>query len=268
MEPLEIQGVWWLPEHDDHRIAGNLRGRLESGGLRLAYPDPRPVSSFLDTASHFQDLLSIAVGKTADFERIVIQHPGLPQLSLASTPMGDLRADVEYHARWSARSDPCPPVELHKMYFTLADLGGIEGVERWLGVAEKYRTELGRVMATRYSPAMFLEDRIMNVCAALNSFDRVRGGTGKWFKFVKHIKDCVDLAGQPFRDLIVNSPDSWAADVKDTRDDLAHHREPFRREGSVGDHLLTEQLFWLFAMCTLRLAQAPQAVFDSIAEHA
>lgn len=46
------------------------------------------------------------------------------------------------------------------MYFTLDELGGIDAVRRWLVAAQDYRTELARVMATRYSGSMFLEDRI------------------------------------------------------------------------------------------------------------
>lgn len=48
---------------------------------------------------------------------------------------------------------------------------------------------------------------------------------------------------------------------------MAHHTNQFRLDGSVGGHLISEQLFWLFALCILRVAQAPDAVFDSIAKH-
>ena len=105
--------------------------------LRLAYPEPQPLSLFLNTARDFQDLLSIAVGEPADVERVIIHHPDVPLLSMAGTRIGNARVDVEYRARWTPRSDPCPPVQRHKMYFTLNDLGGMEGVERWLGVARR-----------------------------------------------------------------------------------------------------------------------------------
>ena len=35
-EPLDIQGFWWLPEHEDHQVFGTLRWTIEAGGqLRL-----------------------------------------------------------------------------------------------------------------------------------------------------------------------------------------------------------------------------------------
>lgn len=236
--------------------------------VRLRTSDPEPLSTFLDTASDFQDLVSVAVGKTAQFEKVVLQHPEVPALSVGGTPIGDLRHDITYYIRWSNRSAPCEPVKRHDMYFTLDDLGGIDGVSRWLAVAADYRTELGRVMATHYREGMFLEDRIMNVSAALDSFDKQRRGTGKWVEYAKRIKHCVHLAGQPFLDLIVIDPDRWVERVVTTRDDLAHHREQFRADGSVGDDLLAEQLFWLFMLCVLRLADAPEPVYEGISKHA
>lgn len=242
-------------------------GVIEKWRLLIAYPDPRPVSTFIETASDIQDLLSIAAGETADFEKVVIQHPALPALSLAGTPIGEWRDDITYHRRWANRSQESDPLSRHDMYFTLDSVGGIDGVGRWLAVSETYRTELGRVMATRYSNTMYLEDRIANVAAALDSFDKVRRNTDPYVDYVKRIEACIALAGQPFRDLIVKDPNEWAKTVKETRHDLAHHRERFRLSGSVGEHLLAEQLFWLFAMCMLRLAQAPGAFFDSLGKH-
>jgi hypothetical protein len=144
----------------------------------------------------------------------------------------------------------------------------MDGVGRWLDVAERYRTELSRVMATRYSATMFLEDRIMNISAALDSFDKVRRDTGDdKVNYVDRIIQCIDLAGEPFTDLIAQDGREWAKSVKETRHDLAHHRERFRLDGSVGEHLQSEQLFWLFVMCMLRLTDAPTAVFDGISNH-
>ncbi|GAA4427106.1 hypothetical protein GCM10023169_26680 [Georgenia halophila] len=76
----------------------------------------------------------------------------------------------------------------------------------------------------------------------------------------------MDLAGQPFLDPIVIHPDLWVERVVTIRDDLAHHREQFRSDGTAGDHLLAEQLYWLFALCLLHLADAPDVVYDGISK--
>lgn len=255
-----------LREQGDHI---HELGIAQRWSLSLVLDEPRPLAPFMDTASDIQDLVSIAVGKTANFDIVRLQHPSLPKRSLAGSPMGNLRQDITYHAQWSNRSAPCDPVKRHDMYFVLDDLGGMDGVARWLDVAERYRTELSRVMATRYSDSMFLEDRIMNISAALDSFDKVRRATGdERVNYVDRITECIDLAGEPFTDLIAQDARAWAKAVKETRHDLAHHRERFRLDGSVGEHLQSEQLFWLFTFCMLRLADAPTAVFDGIGNHA
>jgi len=107
----------------------------------------------------------------------------------------------------------------------------------------------------------------MNISAALDSFDMHRRRTGKWVGYAERVKHCVDLAGRPFLDLIVIDPDQWVERVVNTRDDLAHHRERFRTDGSVGDYLLAEQLFWLFVLCMLRLTDAPDTVYEGIGKH-
>lgn len=243
-------------------------GVTQSWSLRLQQAEPEPLDAFLDVASSFQDLVSIAVGKTAQYEKVVLHHPEVPLLSVAATPIKDLRDDINYFVRWSNRSPACEPVRDHDMFFTFDDIGGVDGVGRWLAVAADYRTELRRVMATRYRAGMVLEDRIMNVSSALDSFDMRRRATGRWVKYAERVKHCVDFAGQPFLDLIAIDADKWVERVVNTRDDLAHHREQFRAGGGVGDRPLAEQLFWLFVLCMLRLADAPDTVYERIGKHA
>jgi len=144
--------------------------------LNVAFNAVEPIDAFTGIASDVQDLVSIAVGKTADFERVVLRHPDVPLRSLSGVPIGDFRDEIHYRARWSNRTADGGPVKAHERYFSFDDFGGADGVGRWMMVAQEYRTELGRVMATRYSDAMYLEDRVMNVCAALDSFDAVRRG--------------------------------------------------------------------------------------------
>ncbi len=108
----------------------------------------------------------------------------------------------------------------------------------------------------------------MNVSAALESFDTVRCHGPKSTKYEARIARCVELAGRVFQDLIDSEIHDWVLSVVEARHDLAHHREGFRTVGSVGDHLLAEQLYWLFSMCMLRVAGAPEGAFEAIGRHA
>lgn len=232
---------------------------------------PVPWKSFADIASDFQDLVTIATGRTAEFRTVGLQHPDLMEHALNGSPIADMRRTATLHAQWSNRVDrnregtkADEPITHGDLYFDFAQMTA-EGVGRWLDAAAEYRTELGRVMSTRYNPG-YLEDRIMNICAALESFDKHRR-TVRRADYVVRVEECVSFAGEPFWDLIGEGPDAWAKRTKKLRNDLAHHDEQFRKQGTVGGHLVSEQLYWLFVLCMLRVAEASDGVFEAIAQH-
>lgn len=248
--------------------------RLHSAGvsqrwdLHITFDTVQQIDAFIGIASDIQDLVSIAVGKTASFERVTVRHPEVPLRSLAGEPIGNVRDEILYRARWSNRSSEVEPVRTHGQFFNFDDFDGTDGVRRWMTVAQTYRTELGRVMATRYSAAMYLEDRVMNVCAALDSFDAVRRNAGSpTINFVDRIKESIAFAGDPLTQLLPANTDGWAKTVKEVRHDLAHHKVRFRQNAIQIDHLLSEQLYWLFVLCVLRLADTPDEVYASISKH-
>jgi hypothetical protein len=235
---------------------------------------------FTDIATDIRALITIGAGRTADITRAVLQHPHLHKHRLDGTPAPALRDDITYMNRWAHRGNDVAPIRKHDLFFDLDQFGGSEGIQRWLSTATTYRTELRRVMATRYTDAMYLEDRIMNTCAALERFDKVRrpnapkvllrrGDCDRWIDppFVDRIAACTSFAGAPFADLIVDDAGTWAKRVRDARNQLAHHDDPFRTTGQVVEHVLAEQLYWLFAMCMLRASDAPEATFSSLGEH-
>jgi hypothetical protein len=234
---------------------------------------------FADIATDIRALVTIGAGRTSNITRAVLQHPQLHKHMLDGTPAPGSRDDITYLNRWAHRGKDATAIRKYDLYFSLEHFGGAEGIARWLGTAATYRTELRRVMATRYTDAMYLEDRIMNTCAALERFDKVRrpdapkvlrkGKCDKWIDppFVDRIVECVTLAGPVFADLIVEDAEAWAKRVRDVRNQLAHHDDPFRTTGQVAEHVLAEQIYWLFALCMLRASNAPELVLESIGNH-
>lgn len=243
-----------------------MSGVEQRWDLFLRFAEPKPMETHSALASDVQDLVSLGVGDAAEFGRFTFQHPGITWESGIPGVTRGGREDLEYFSSWHVKAKSAEPVNEYAHYFTLQHLGGMPGLARWMAAAEKYRTELGRVMATRYNQEMYLEDRIMNCSAALESFDKTRRQTGR-VHYIKRVRACVEMAGEPFHGLIAGDVTGWPKTVLDARNDLAHHNERFRRDGSIGEHLLSQQLFWLFAMCMLRLAEAPKPVFESIVRH-
>jgi hypothetical protein len=231
---------------------------------------------FTDIATDIRALVTIGSGKAADITRAILQHPLKHKHTVAGEPVPAFRDDIVYLNRWAHRGNDAAPVSRHDLYFTLDQLGGPGGIQRWLQTAAMYRTELRRVMATRYTDSMYLEDRIMNTCAALERFDKVRrpdapkvlrGKRWEDAPFVDRLVACAEYAGSAFDDLIREDASDWAARVRTVRNQLAHHDDPFRTTGQVGEHVLAEQIYWLFAFCMLRACDASEEAFDSIGNH-
>jgi hypothetical protein len=133
-----------------------------------------------------------------------------------------------------------------------------------MNAAKTYRSAVGRVTAT-LTPAMFLTDRLLNCAAALDSFDRKRNGT-KNTPLRTRIQRCVQLAG-PYFEAWVGNVDAWLDVIRDARDDVAHNYDWRTSEPIQSTYFLWRSLYWLFCLCILREAQAPDAVFDRIVAH-
>jgi hypothetical protein len=267
---LELRQV--LEHTGDHYHTSGLQ---QSWRLVISIDPMGELERFTDIATDIRALVTIAAGKAADIEGAVLQHPALHKYRLDGTPSA-LRDDITYLSRWAHRSGESGSVERHELYFNLEQFGGPGGVQRWLETARTYRTELRRVMATRYTDSMYLEDRIMNICASLERFDKERRPDAPqvlhgarlgepWF--IDRVLECITFAGEEFSHLIVERAEVWAVKLRDARNQLAHHDDPFRTTGRVGEHVLAEQAYWLFVMCMLRACAAPESTFGSIMKH-
>lgn len=139
------------------------------------------------------------------------------------------------------------------------------GLQRWLDGAERHRSTLGRVMATRYSRHMYLSDRLLNRAAALEAFDRVETQYVQ-SNFSTRIRRCAELAGDPFRDL-VGDVDWWIDTFRDDRDDVAHHFGRRPRDEFSAQLYLAESAYCLFVLCMMRVSGVPEAAIARVAGH-
>lgn len=236
--------------------------------LTIRTDKPSQLEKLTDVAIDLRALVTIGTGRTADIQKTVLQHPELVRRAASGGEIPGFRDDITYYSRWSHRSADLTPVTARNMYFNLAELGGADVIGTWLATTAKYPTELRRVMATRYTDTMYLEDRIANVCAALESFDVIRREIPKGkAEFKERIRASVHHAGEEFLSIVAEPLEDWLKAVVRARNHLAHHGSDFRLNGSVGESLLAEQLFWLFAMNLLREAGAADSAFASIIKH-
>jgi hypothetical protein len=227
----------------------------ESFSFKLAYDSNVAVPDLLDTASDIQDLVSLATDASAQFGFVKASHPDL----------------VAAHGReftvWSAwtalRTEGMEPPR-HDLLFTLDDIGGMNGLAEWMRVAEKYRTPLGRAMATKYAERMYVSDRFLNRAAALEGFDRIRAPGHRYF--ADRVRKCIDIAGPQFESL-VHDPTKWTTELKHHRNEVAHHYGRRMRQATEEQVYIADAAYWLLLFCLLRLASVADATFDKLLSH-
>lgn len=265
-EGLQLGLVQSLFTSGDHRHNATLNQRIL---VVIEAASMQPLRSFTDRVSDFQDLLTIASGKVANIEQFQLRRDDVPQRTLTGHSIGHWKKDLRYYTRWSNRDEHAERLSPYEMLFSFDDLGGIAGVGRWMQVADRYRSELSRVMATRYSSSMFVEDRVAHCVAALEGFDRTRhSGKDDGTHLSDRIRRCAQYAGAPFVELLGGEPiELWTGRAKDRRHALGHHLDSFRENTSLVEHELGDQLYWLAVLCFLREAEAPDRVFERLSDN-
>ena len=241
---------------DRRSVTQSFCWRIDSSAGKVSMDDA------LDWASDVQDLISISSLESAGFEFVRFWHPDVYYQS----PEGRvLPLAIDMFARWNVRLQR-PRSYRPDFLFTFEDFGGFEGIRRWMEVAEKHRSSLGRVTATRYARSMFVSDRLLNCAAALEGLDRTVTAHSN-SKFKTRLTRCSTLAGEPFSQL-VGDVAAWAEAVRLDRDDVAHHFGRRTRSSSIATFYLWESLYFLYILCILRLCDSPEDVFTHVREHA
>jgi hypothetical protein len=153
----------------------------------------------------------------------------------------------------------------NQTYFTLEDLGGVEGISRWLEFAGCHRLKISRALAGRYFSGMLIEDRILNAASALESLDKkIKNDNVQDLKV--RLNRLQTLAGYPFTDM-VNDSHSWSMLVKSYRNESAHNFEKLVDTDSTRKYWIAISTYWLFVICMMREAGLPESSFESLANN-
>lgn len=229
----------------------------------LRYSKQTALSDLLSDVGILQDLVTMGSGRVAAFKSVTLTHPDITR----DGPGGKkYQPSINLFAPWQVRSEVRQKALTERdMFFSLPTMGGVEGVERWVRIATKYRSQLSRVMGTRYSEAAYSTDNLLSCAAALESYDREKHGD-KRVNFIDRLRRCIEVGGKVFSDL-VGDTEVWAGAVKDNRNWVAHHLESI--DGASAEQIvLSDSAYWLFVICLLRDSEAPDAAFESMRGHA
>lgn len=232
--------------------------RVRSAGL----VDPEVL---FKRAIHFQHLVSIGLDLTATTESIEFGHPAMVERHKGAPRPWPI--PLKFYARLADRETQPTEAKIHRhdMLFNLDDVGGPDGISRWMPVANRHDTALGRVMSTRYRRMPFGNDRLLNRAAALEAYDR-KHHPGLRRNFAKRMNYCIDTVGDPFI-RIVHDRAKFVKLLAQQRDDTAHHLDRSLLASNDLDHPLADAAYYLFVFCLLKEAGLPDSVFDRAKEN-
>jgi hypothetical protein len=230
---------------------------------RFDAEDVQPWRELIGAVSELQDVVSLAMDRVACIEAVSLFHPDLVDERPNGPPY---RLSIEMFARWADRAAWVEPKDLtpHDVLFHYHVIGA-DGLGQLLDAATRYRAELRRVIATRREGRMYNSDRLLNRCAALESFDRQRREPSQC-SFEDRITACIKLAGEPF-ERIVNDTETWFRVLRQRRNHVAHHLENDDEDDGFTDLVMADSTYFLFALCFLREAPMPSKVFDLVEDN-
>ena len=196
----------------DIRSSGKVSGHaVESAtvrantSVRISFDEPQSWETVMGTVVDLQALVSIAKGEAVHVERTSIVEEGAPEARL--------RASYRPVLRRSARQIP------HSELFTMQELGGVEGIARWLNVLHDRESLITALLVDRYRQPAFITDRISHLLIASEAYQRhFMADRGKRIDSLgKEVLDpMLCRAGRPFEEW-VGKPENWKKKVHEIR---------------------------------------------------
>ena len=130
------------------------------------------------------------------------------------------------------------------MLFTYDDIGGLDGINRWLDLASKYRVAIDPLVGHRYMPKMDLESRFFNMYTAAESLIRIQLSQQNIRPFSKRLARLVNELGTAFAP-VVGDVNTWASIVVKTRVNSVVHRGLHDGADQFSLRILSETLYFL-----------------------
>ena len=232
--------------------------------LGTRFSEPRTVRNVLETCTALRNLLTIAVGAPA----FVLE---------ATLTCSDLTRDLG-----DGKTSPIPiglytlglsddtqkeSKDIHpmQMLFTFEDIGGLEGIAKWMETSSKFKPVIGSLLSHWYLPTIYTDNRFLNIIIAAEALERIRLNQQN-INFSKGLERMVDYAGKPFESL-VQDVKPWVNEVVRLRINNLVHR------GLHGDiegpriFWLSESLYFLVVLCLLRECGVAESTLSKITRH-
>ncbi len=212
--------------------------------LRLA--EPWPYSRFMNWCRMLQDLVTLGLDHPSAVTGVTFEH------EQQRDDRGEKkRPPVRPYMRSIGHSagEQFGEMSIGNAMFTFDDIGGMEGVLKWLEVASRYRVVVGTLVGNMYAPSPYAESEFFNACTAAEAFRRMQLRKQN-LNLSKELPVLARHAGDVFKEL-VGDVDKWVKRVVQTRINVVVHRG-LRSGADVNEIIwLADSLHLLIVLCLL-----------------
>ena len=212
--------------------------------LRLA--EAASLDRVLSLCGLLQDMVTLGCDSPSALTDLAMEHP---QQGSDTSPTK--KVPIKPYVRSIGNYTPGPREgAFHsRKLFTFSDIGGIQGVAKWLATASRYRIAVGALVSNLYAPSPYVESMFFNACTAAEAFRRIQLGRQN-LNLARELKVLAQQAGDAFKEL-VGDVDRWARQVVRTRDNIVVHRGLRGGASAYGVVWLADSLHLLVVLCLL-----------------
>lgn len=249
----------------DHITTSIIR---EKWGIIIRLQEFLPLAEIEKICSSLQNLITIGVDAPSYVTELSLSHAD-EKRKRHKTASGDIiyGAPAELYMPWPGYDsrqesvNPYPP----RLLFNFDDLGGLEGVARWLETAQKYEAVIGSLVSHWYIPEMYTDNRFFNAYTAAESLVRIRMNQQNINPFKKHLRTLAEEAGPTFQ-VLVGDINKWTNQVVKSRMNSVVHRGLHETDAS-SLYLLSEATYFLVVLSLLRECGVPEDQLAHLQKH-
>ena len=183
--------------------------------LRLERTDcsKMPLESILSVSRALLDILSICCNETPIVSNLSVL------LDRDSPHPAEVYVPMKGHDTVKKTSQPI--VALY-----LENIGGMEGVAKWIQVKEKYGESVVYLTSYWYNDKAYIEDKLFRMYTAVEGLLSRKKGRERAKMTANELAKFAREAIPRFESIIKANPEEWAKNVKEIRDQKLSHLDP------------------------------------------
>ena len=232
--------------------------------IGVKFKESRLLEDAIKVGTSLQNLLTIGVDSPSSFQQVILAHTDL----VRTLPSGkEFSAPIYMYAQFIGSNIPGQEKNIHpmRMLFTFDDIGGLDGIAKWLETSAKFRQVVDSLLSHRYLPTTYTDNRLLNTIIAAEALERIRLQK-QGLKFRNALMDLIKVAGKPFR-AMVKDTNTWIKEIVQARINHLVHRGLHSDLEGQRMYVLSESLYFLVVICLLRECGIPEATLSKIQNH-